>query len=319
MSRPPPQEDPSRDGPSTVVAPYTRDVRQKGDRLLPVTQEGAQRASRHRIRSLVLLALAVFTASGVSLAQPTAVAAAAPKVVIVVGPVEGKTAEYIADARGIAAVAKSYGAAVYQIYSPNATWEAVKTAAVGADILVYLGHGNGWPSPYTYDPNYTTKDGMGLNISTNRSNYSRQYYGEPSMRQLQLSPNAVVLLHRLCYASGNSEGGYARPTLSVARQRVDNYASGFLAAGASAVFAEAYGDTNYLFYNLFRTRRSIENMFWRSPDATYTNIRYSFASSRTTGATGRLDPDPAEGILYTRSVVGNLTYTADRWKAIATR
>ena len=33
----------------------------------------------------------------------------------------------------------------------------------------------------------------------------------------------------------------ADPTLAQARQRVDNFAAGFLAAGARAVIAEAYG------------------------------------------------------------------------------
>ena len=37
--------------------------------------------------------------------------------------------------------------------------------AKGASIVIYFGHGNGWPSPYTYDPKYTTKDGFGLNAS----------------------------------------------------------------------------------------------------------------------------------------------------------
>ena len=41
---------------------------------------------------------------------------------------------------------------VIQVYSPNATWSAVKAATAGANVVIYLGHGNGWPSPYTYDP-----------------------------------------------------------------------------------------------------------------------------------------------------------------------
>ena len=50
-----------------------------------------------------------------------------------------------------------------EIYSPNATWPAVKAALQGASLVVYMGHGNGWPSPYRdalYPP---TQDGFGLN------------------------------------------------------------------------------------------------------------------------------------------------------------
>ena len=37
---------------------------------------------------------------------------------------------------------------VVKVYSPNATWDAVKAAAQGASIFIYLGHGYGFPSPY---------------------------------------------------------------------------------------------------------------------------------------------------------------------------
>jgi len=55
----------------------------------------------------------------------------------------------------------------------------------------------------------------------------------------QLAKNAVVILNRLCYASGNSEWGMANPTKTVAKTRVQNYASGFLRAGAAVVDVEA--------------------------------------------------------------------------------
>ena len=98
---------------------------------------------------------------------------------------------------------------VVRVYSPNATATKVKAAVAGASIVVYLGHGNGWPSPYTYDPKYTTKDGFGLNADLNGdgklTDNENKYYGEPWIRELRPAPNAVVLLFHLCYASGNPE------------------------------------------------------------------------------------------------------------------
>ena len=41
--------------------------------------------------------------------------------------------------------------------------------------------------------------------------YNTKYYGEPYIATLDLAPNAIVLLHHLCYASGNSEPGRRRP------------------------------------------------------------------------------------------------------------
>ena len=87
------------------------------------------------------------------------------KVVIIVGATHSATSRYRDIAETIYAEAIRYSTNVVRIYSPNATWTAVKPALQGASVVVYLGHGNGWPSPYTFDPNYTTKDGLGLNAT----------------------------------------------------------------------------------------------------------------------------------------------------------
>ena len=133
---------------------------------------------------------------------------------------------------------QGYGASVVKIYSPNATWSKVKSQAQGANLLIYLGHGNGWPSPYKpYQP--YTKDGLGLNKSSGNGNSNLKYWGEYYVRNyLHLAPNAVVILNHACYTAGSSEPGRADPSKSTAIKRVDNYGAGFLRTGAKAVFAE---------------------------------------------------------------------------------
>ena len=105
---------------------------------------------------------------------------------------------------------------VTKVYSPNATWSKVKAAVAGANIVIYFGHGNGWPSPYTYDPNVHDEGRLrpehDLNGDGNLSDNEHKYYGEPYMAQLGLAPNAIVLLGNLCYASGNSEPGGTAPS-----------------------------------------------------------------------------------------------------------
>ena len=118
--------------------------------------------------------------------------AATTKVVIVVGPVGGSTASYRNSANKLADQARSYGASVTKVYSPNATWSRVRAAAKGANVLIYLGHGNGWPSPYPpFDT--TSKDGMGLNRRAGSGNSNTKYYGEAYMAKLGLAKNAVVI------------------------------------------------------------------------------------------------------------------------------
>jgi len=241
---------------------------------------------------------------------PVAASTARPKVVVVVGPVEGTTARYISMARRLADQARSYGAAVTELYSPNATWSRVRAAATGANLLIYLGHGNGSPSPYAGGQD--SHNGLGLNASASGSNANVRYYGETFVaRYIRLAPNAVVILNHLCYASGNNEWDKGNPTKSVAIQRVDNYGEGFLRAGAAAVFAEGITDPGYIVRDLFTGSGSMADIFWSSPSAT-NRYAINFTSKKVSGAKAVMDP--YEPNRYYRSVVGRLTVTAADWR-----
>ena len=260
------------------------------------------------MRKLALALIAVFLV-GVGTFAPATVsrasAATGPKVAIIVGATHSATSTYRSYADQIYAEAIAYTSNVVRVYSPNATWSNVKAAVNGASIVVYLGHGNGWPSPYTYDPLFTTKDGFGLNVDGDRSDYVNKYYGEPSIRTLTPAPNAVVLLFHLCYASGNSEPGNAEPTLSVAQQRVDNYASAFLKAGAGAVIADGHSHSGYI-TRLFTTRQTIDQL-WRGMPYANGHVA-SYPSVRTPGKTYQLDPENSTSRYY-RALTGSMTLT----------
>jgi hypothetical protein len=279
---------------------------------LAVHANGAQRASTHRSRRLTVFALmAALVVSLGSMAIPQATRAATMKVVVVVGPAGASTANYRDSARTYASIARSYGASVTEIYSPYATWARVKPALQGANLLIYLGHGNGWPSPYGPFQRYT-KDGLGLNATSGNGNYNTKYYGEYYIdNYIQMAPNAVVILNRLCYASGNSEWGSANPTKSTAIKRVDNYGAGFLRAGAKAVFAEAIYSVSYQIRQLFTSSRTMNNILMTHPSASGARDFY-FTSIRTSWARAHLDP-PQPG-KYWRSVIGVLDLTASQWR-----
>lgn len=261
--------------------------------------------------TVLLLVLAAVAGSLTTASPARAAAALSPaKVVIVVGATHGTTATYRTYANAAYAEAIKHTSNVVKVYSPSATWSKVKSAAVGASVLIYFGHGNGWPSPYTFDPNYTTKDGFGLNYDTNGdgklSDNENRYYGEPYVKTLDLAPNAIVLLHHLCYASGNSEPGHAQPTTTVARQRISNYAAGFLQSNAQAVLADGHrGPADYL-RALFTTDQSIEAM-WRSAPGNNGHIG-AFTSTRTSGVRALMDPEGTSSGFY-RSLVTDPTLT----------
>ena len=255
--------------------------------------------------SLVLTLVATFTAAIPSAAALTDGA----KVVIIVGATHGATSAYRSYADQAYAEAIKYTSNVLKVYSPNATWANVKAAVAGASVVIYMGHGNGWPSPYTFDPNYTTKDGFGLNATEGAGDYNHVYYGEPYVSTLDLAPGAVVILNHLCYAAGNSEPGAGEPSVSVARQRVDNYAAGFLKAGAAAVIADGHsGPLGYL-RDLFTTSQSLESL-WASQSNANGNI-VSFPSVRTPGATAFQDPQTPTSGFYRALVVRSTGSTGD--------
>ncbi len=264
------------------------------------------------VRPAIMAGVILLVGAVLPITVPTARAATATKVVVIGGPVDSQTASFEATARMAAAVAREYSSDVTTILSPNATWPVVRSALQGANIVVYVGHGNGFPSRYlsTLQPEYV--DGLGLNASAGAGDYNVAYYGESYLAaDVRLAPNAVVLLSRLCYASGDSEWGAGRPTVAVARERVDNYAAGFIAAGARAVIADGTGDIGWYIRALFTRHTTIDAIFRAAPDA-HGNYA-TFASARSHGYTAIMDPGGAapDGDVYYRSMVSIPTLSSD--------
>jgi hypothetical protein len=265
------------------------------------------------MRPLLTAVLAALVAIGAFSAVAPEARAATMKVVIVVGPVGLSTPNYRANASLLASQARGYGAAVTQVITPNATWSRVAAAARGANVLIYLGHGNGWPSPY-YPFSTSRMDGFGLNAALHSGNANTKYYGESYMAQLGLAKDAVVILNRLCYASGDSEWGTANPAKATAMKRVDNYGAGFLRGGARAVFASGITSVGYILRGLFRGSASttMAQLFWADPSKTV-SYKIAFSSTRTPGTSALMDPYAPNR--YYRSVVGWLNTTVGNWRS----
>ena len=245
--------------------------------------------------------------------QRAAAAAPQAKVVIVVGAVEGTTSSYRSYADSTAATFSKYTSNIVKVYSPNATWAAVQAAAQGASVFVYLGHGSGYPNPYVSYLQPDGDNGMGLNATAGNGDSDLKYYGENYMAQLDLAPNAVVILNHLCYASGDSEAGNGLPALSVAETRVDGYASGFLRGNARAVIAEGLGSIAPYIDAIFSTHETIDQLWKSVPD--FHNHVTNWESTQNAGFTSQIDPDIAhpqsDGDYYYRSMVSLPGLTTD--------
>ncbi|HEX5578480.1 MAG TPA: Ig-like domain-containing protein, partial [Candidatus Limnocylindria bacterium] len=174
------------------------------------------------------------------------------------------TTSYRQTGNAIANVAAAAGAEVVKVYSPRATWKRVRNAVAGANVVVYLGHGNGFPNPYGSTELPDRHNGWGLNRTTeggDSDNWSTKmvYCGEKAiLGTLSASDGAaqwnfcgdksntdgiapaanwVMIYNKACYAPGASEGWDTKATESVAFQRVRNFSYPALKAGAGAYFA----------------------------------------------------------------------------------
>ena len=285
---------------------------------------GVQRTPLIVPRAILGLVVAALVAAAFELASlGTSVSSAraetpAAKAVFVVGPTNSLTDSNLADAARMADQAAAEGMDVRRVFFPEATWDNVLANVQGASLVVYMGHGYGWPSPYTNRLTESRQDGFGLNSFPGSGRAQYTYYGARPIREsIRLAPNAVVMLVHGCYTAGNGEPGMAIPSQALARERVDNYASGFLAAGAGAVFAFGWNQQLNYPHALATTNSTMDELFSASGGGSPTGYvgwrDATLESTRTPGAMMHVDPHPTAG--YYRALTGNLTMTAADWRA----
>lgn len=169
-----------------------------------------------------------------------------PKALVVVGPVDPpanlRTNAYIAEAEQVACIIEHAGYRVIRLYHPYATWERLRRHALGADLLVYYGHGNGrgWLG-YT-DPAWV--NGLCL---THPDDPNGVWAGKwvpggnaNDLALLGLGPDSTVALVHTCFAAGSSASDRRPADYRTATARVMSYAEAFFRAGAAHYVATTY-------------------------------------------------------------------------------
>jgi hypothetical protein len=229
----------------------------------------------NRIRVALIASLTIV--SSLLAAAPAGAAVTPQKVVIIVGPTGGQTDDYRSRGDSYAVTAEAAGATVVKVYSPNATWANVKAAVDGANIVIYIGHGNGFPNPYNSTEPTDRDNGWGLNRTPNGGDddnwgSTMVYCGEQALMGtltagstaqwnycggstntdgITPAPNWVMIYSNACYAPGASEGSDVPATEAVALQRVRNYSYPALMMGAGAYYATDFG-ANGIIDNVLR-------------------------------------------------------------------
>ncbi len=249
----------------------------------------------HRIPAA--FAAAILLALSVMVGAPGAASAAGPKVAIIVGPVGAISNTYRSMADEVASAATAAGASVTKVYSPNATWANVRSAVNGANVIVYFGHGNGYPNPYTSGTEWTDRvNGWGLNTKTTNgdkdswADETLVYCGEKALLGTLRSTDGASQW-RYCGGSTNTDGISPAPgftmvyaqahyapgfgerydpddpltTLSQAQQRVTNYSTPILQLGGT-YFATAYGDADEIVERVLTAGSASYGQIFRSGD-----------------------------------------------------
>ncbi len=199
-------------------------------------------------------------------------AASSQKVAIIVGPTEITDSHYMDYAEDLRSTAEAAGATVDLRYC--ATPAEALEAANGANIIVYFGHGNGFPSPHSATEDPAKVNGWGLRDPAKEwsgddcQNDVLRYYGEDYLTgdrsgygwngPITPAPNFVMVYSNACYTPGAGEARPA-PAESVAVSRVANYAAPILELGGT-YFASDIGSD------------SVVDLILRQPDANFGSI-----------------------------------------------
>ena len=135
------------------------------------------------------------------------------------------------------------------------------------------------------------------------------YYGEPYVKTLDLAPNAIVLLHHLCYASGNSEPGHAQPTDDGRPPAHQQLRRGLPAVACAGRARRRPSRTGRLSPRAVHDRPDDRGDVAHGAGAT-TATSVSFTSTRTSGVKSLMDPEGSSSGFY-RSLVTDPTLTTN--------
>ncbi len=165
------------------------------------------------------------------------------KAVVVLGAFQYGDTMIINSAYRIKNYLKSRGIRTYFFDGEKTNWNTIKRYAYGANLFIYIGHGQN---------SAHTSGGLVLKQTVSR---------EKLARELKLHRNALVIMEYVCYAAGSSSDDQFTITLDNALGRVTNYARPFFKAGAGAYFAVDKLDGAIYFLDKFFQGKDVESIF----------------------------------------------------------
>ena len=166
------------------------------------------------------------------------------RAVIIVGDQQDGTVSAIKDMEEIHSFFKSKNVIVKTFYHPKTSWKDIVKVSKDASFFVYSGHGMSWP-----DGKYG-----GLDLDEAISS-------EAIVNDLKLKSNAIVIFKSVCGGAGSSASDDGDIGIKKAIERVSDYSKPFLNIGASAYYANNFGEGCLSFLNDFFEGKTMKECF----------------------------------------------------------
>ena len=187
------------------------------------------------------------------------------KAILIVGHQEDGTGRAMKDMDRIADIFLENGVSVDKFYDDKANWDKIIETAKECSFFVYSGHGSNMG-----------EDGNAGGICINSRVSSSEL-----MNKLRLKENALVIFKSVCNGAGSSAGDDNDIGITEAKKRVTYYAYPFFKIGASAYYANNFGDGVYNFLIDFLSGVTLEQSYLNSTK-TWTNVEFDDVFSRDT-------------------------------------
>jgi hypothetical protein len=198
--------------------------------------------------------------------------------ILIVGHQEDGTGSAMKDMDKIANVFLENGVSVYKFYDDNANWDEIIETAKECSFFVYSGHGSN----------------LGENGNVGGICINSMVSSSELMSRLRLKENALVIFKSVCNGAGSSAGDDDDIGIFEAKKRVTYYAYPFFEIGASAYYANNFGNgvTNFLmdFLSGVTLKQSYLNT-----TKTWTNVEFEEAFSRDTSKYFSIASTPGGG------------------------
>jgi len=166
------------------------------------------------------------------------------RAVIIVGDQQDGTIDAIEDMENIHTFFKSKNVIVKTFYHPKTSWKDIVKASKDASFFVYSGHGMSWP------------DGKYGGLDLNEAISSKDIVND-----LKLRSNAIVIFKSVCGGAGSSASDDDDIGIKKAIERVSDYSKPFLNIGASAYYADNFGNGCISFLNNFFEGKTMKECF----------------------------------------------------------